>query len=98
MIVGATSLSVSSYNLVGITVVRLLALRRPLTFRLELTVRKMSLAAVAIWILAASVSTGVHFRKDEGREPHTSQLDAGLDGPKVQCAKELLGLHMHGSK
>ncbi len=83
-------MSVSSYNLVGITVVRFLALRRPLTFRQELTARKMSLAAVAIWILAASVSTGIHFRKDEGREPQAFQLDAVLDRPKVLCVKRLL--------
>ncbi len=83
-------MTVSSYNLLGITVVRFLALKRPRTFRQELTARKMLLAAVAIWILSASVSIGIHFRKDEGREPHASRLDEVLDGPKVLFAKQLL--------
>ncbi len=57
----------SAFNLVGVTAVRFLALKRPLTFRHDMTKRK---TGIAVWVVAATISVGVYFRiATPGREP-----------------------------
>ncbi len=52
----------SAFNLVGVTVVRFLALKRPLTFRHDMTKRKTGIAVGVVWVVAAVISVGVYFR------------------------------------
>ena len=86
-------MSISSFNLVGVTTFRFLSIKHPLTFAAKVTHQRAVAAAVTVWVTMFAASCAMFVRVDEPAgnfEQHLMMIGRIICNNAVCCMRKFL--------